>query len=585
MAPVDSPRRVVVDYSSPNIAKQMHVGHLRSTIIGDAIARVLMFEGHHVIRQNHVGDWGTQMGQVILGVWHLCAGLSRGSPYDFNDMSREVSQAPDCRPILERIARQQQADVDGDPKGHAFEQWLRRFERGELSVRPDSAALTPAYRFVVAVESAAVPYPDIVVVDRNPDREEAVPLAFISNWTTARMLQQREPAEMLAWEIARRVSILETQATYDRLGVLLSPVDVRGESFYDDRLGPVVAELGDKSGQERGHGRAELREDGGAQCLYLYDESGRPRFKNADGDPLPMIVRKSDGAFLYATTDLAALRFRLRKVEEGGLGAQRIIYVVGAPQRLHFQMLFAAARAAGWAGDDAALEHVSFGSVLGTDNKPLKTRAGDNVKLSDLLDEAEQRARAVFADREDVGGQEDETDVAIHNPDSKIQNDEVARAVGIAAVKYFDLNRDRNKDYVFDWDRMLAMQGNTAPYMMYAYARIRSIYRKAAERFGSPDVYAPGVAIALDDPTERALAMRLARFRETIDIVAGDLSAHVLCNYLYETAAEFMRFYEACPVLQAPESLRLSRMRLCDLTARTLKLGLGLLGIEVIERM
>jgi arginyl-tRNA synthetase len=277
------------------------------------------------------------------------------------------------------------------------------------------------------------------------------------------------------------------------------------------------------------------------------------------------------------------------------LGATRVIYVTDARQKLHFETLFAAARAAGWAGDDVTLEHVAFGSVLGPDRKPLKTREGRNVKLRELLDEAEKRARGLLVERDEGNlrqgsGQaprrrdegEDESPAAFTDEEKRA----IARRVGIAAVKYADLRNDRVSDYVFSWEKMLAMQGNTAPYTMYAYARIRSIYRKAAERFGEPDVHTPEVGLRLGEPTERALALRLARLREMIDTVAGDLAPHVLCTYLCELASDFMRFYESCPVLRAAdEAARLSRMRLCDLTARTLKLGLGLLGIETIERM
>ncbi len=566
MPPVESPQRVVVDYSSPNIAKQMHVGHLRSTIIGDAIARVLMFEGHDVIRQNHVGDWGTQFGTLI-------------AHYETHEMPSAAGA--DALAAIENDYRAAQQRFKSDP------------------------AFAEAARSQVG------------------------------------RLQSGDPAARRTWEAICGLSRCAFSSAYRRLNVLLTDRNVRGESFYNDRLAAVVDELSRKLPPRKKRATedteatetdrsdshdlsppgapppnpkskiqnpkpsatsvssvaqssvaqpwAEVREDAGALCIFFYDEQGEPRFRNAEGEELPMIIRKSDGAYLYATTDLAAIKYRLTEMEFAGgqAGAQRIIYVTDARQKLHFEMLFAAARAAGWADDSVRLEHVTFGSVLGNDNRPLKTREGENVKLQDLLDEAERRAETVFADRDEAepDGPDRPADAPIQNPKSKIQNEQIARAVGIAAVKYFDLNRDRQKDYVFDWDRMLAMQGNTAPYMMYAYARIRSIYRKAAERFGSPDVYAADVGIALEDPAERALAMRLARFREMIDSVAGDLSAHVLCNYLYETAAEFMRFYEACPVLQAPEPLRLSRMRLCDLTARTLALGMGLLGIEVIDRM
>ena len=292
-----------------------------------------------------------------------------------------------------------------------------------------------------------------------------------------------------------------------------------------------------------------------------------------------MIVQKSDGAFLYATTDMAAIRYRI-----DDLGGDRLIYVTDARQKLHFDILFAAARAVGWAGENTTLEHATFGSVMGTNRKPLKTRDGKNIKLRDLLDEAEQRAADLLQERnQQRGGDDDESAGPVF---TEQEIGEITRRVGIASVKYADLRNDRVSDYVFSWDKMLAMQGNTAPYMMYAYARIRSIYRKAAERFGEPDVYAAGVTIGLEDANERALALRLARLRETVDQVASELEPHVLCTYLYDLATDFMRFYESCPVLQAAdEAARLSRMRLCDLAARALKLSLDLLGIETVERM
>ena len=512
MPPVEKPRRVVIDYSSPNIAKQMHVGHLRSTIIGDVFARVLGFEGYEVIRQNHVGDWGTQFGILIE--------TYRQKPVPTAETHDDVLQA-----------------IEDD------------YRAAQQRFKSDEVFADAARQSVGALQSG-------------------------------------DPEARQVWERICAQSRHAFTDAYQRLNVLLQDEDVRGESFYNERLAPVVDEVRKKltRGEQARPGgpHAEYREDQGAKCIFLYDEDGAPRFKKKDGDELPMIIQKSDGAYLYATTDLAALRYRIKE-----LGATRLIYVTDARQKLHFQMLFAAARALGWAGDDVQLEHATFGSVLGANKKPLKTREGENVKLSELLDEAEKRAYELLKERDrGIKGSRDqgeETGTILFTEDEK---GEIARRVGIGAVKYADLARDRNSDYVFNWDQMLALQGNTAPYMMYAYARIRSIYRKAAERFGSPDVYGAGVTLALGEPAERALALRLARLRETIDAVAAELAPHILCSYLYELAAEFMRFYEACPVIQAPdEATRLSRMRLCDLTARALRLGLGLLGIEAVERM
>ena len=533
LPPVARPLRVVVEYSQPNIAKQMHVGHLRGTIIGDVFARVLAFEGHDVIRQNHIGDWGTQFGMLIR--WY------REHPLPTPQTHADVLEA-----------------IEDD-----YRAAQQRFEQ-------DEQFATEARLAVGALQSGDA--------------------------------QARRVWEQLCAESWRAFTEI-----YERLGVLLTPEDVRGESFYNDRLAGVIEELRTRFGstentaQEQWHAadvasplparrdrRAALREDQGALVVYLYDENGEPLFKNPDGQMLGMIIQKSDGAYLYATTDLAAIRFRLKELRfPSGVGAQRVIYVTDARQKLHFQMFFAAARAAGWIGPDVQVEHVTFGSVLGPNRKPLKTREGRSMRLRELLDEAERRANALLRKRDEgTEGRRDEGEEAPALQFSEEEKREIARRVGVAAVKYADLCRDRNADYVFNWDTMLAMQGNTAPYMMYAYARIRSIYRKATERFGTPDVYAPQVRLAITHPTERALALRLARLREAIDDVATSLTPHTLCAYLYELAADFMRFYESCPVLAAPEEgARLGRMRLCDLTARTLKLGLGLLGIEVIERM
>jgi len=496
--------RVVLDYSSPNIAKQMHVGHLRSTIIGDVFARVLGFLGHEVIRQNHVGDWGTQFGMLIA--W-----------YEQHDLP-EPQRVPDVLAAIEEDYRRAQERFDRDAE---FAQAAR---------------------------------------------------------TAVGRLQSGDPRARHIWEQICQRSREAFRQIYRRLNVLLTDEDARGESFYNDQLPNVVEELrrvlSPPASRVRHGVRVEFRIDQGAACLFFYDESGEPCFRAPDGDELPMIIQKSDGAYLYATTDLAALRYRIRE-----LGGRRIIYVTDARQRLHFRMLFAAARAAGWAGDDVVLEHVPFGSILGPDRKPLRTREGRNITLRELLDEAERRAYAVVQQKQ---SQADEAPAALDENEMRA----VAQRVGIAAVKYADLSRDRISDYMFEWDKLLALQGNTAPYMMYAYARIRSIYRKAAGRIGSPDVYAPDVRVRLAQPQERALGLRLLRLEETIEQVAADLEPHVLCTYLYELASDFMRFYESCPVLQAEsQALRLSRLRLCDLTARTLRLGLGLLGIEVIERM
>jgi len=504
IAPVAQPQRTVVEYSQPNVAKQMHVGHLRSTIIGDVFARVLAFMGHEVIRQNHIGDWGTQFGMLIR--WY------REHPLPTPQTHADVLEA-----------------IEAD------------YKAANARFKDDEAFATESRKAVAE-------------------------------------LQGGDLKALQVWEQIRDVSLDAVQEIYDRLGVLLQRDDVRGESFYNPMLPQIVADLRQKFASGGPAAGAEVREDQGAVVVYLYDQQGGPLFKNSDGEILGMIIQKSDGAYLYATTDLAAIHYRLTALPfASGVGAQRVIYVTDARQKLHFQQFFAVARAAGWIGPQQHIDHVTFGTVMGEDRKPLKTRTGGTIKLRELLDEAVSRALQVVQSRP---SEADEAATGQLDPAT------IARCVGVASVKYADLRNDRNTDYVFDWDKMLALTGNTAPYLLYAYARIRSIYRKAAERFSSPDVYAAGVALSVAEPTERALALRLVRLREAIDAVASELTPHLLCTYLYDLAAEFMRFYETCPVLgAADEAARLSRMRLCDLTARTLRLGLGLLGIEVIERM
>ena len=560
---------VVIDYSSPNVAKQMHVGHLRSTIIGDTIARVIEFEGHEVVRQNHVGDWGTQFGIILEEL------------YERNLLPRKLTKSS----VL-------WSELPEDP--------------GELEA---------IYRSGNAKMS-------------NPD------FANRARQAVSR-LQSGGESERIAWTHVTAESWHGIARLYNRLGVSLDASNMRGESFYHPFLPGVVAELratlqsrdlqgaddvaedvrnpekplplGRGSDQQRPGGavrpealRAVCREDQGALCVFLENEDGTPAFKGPQGDPFPVIIQKSDGAYLYTTTDLAGVLYRTAHTERhpihlhddgliealknqgGGLGATRILYVVGAPQKLHFEMLFATVRALGWTrpGDgsrEVRLEHVSFGSVLGQNRKMLKTRTGENVKLKDLLDEAVQRAEAL------VRATEDDPDKRRGFDDDEIKR--IAETVGIAAVKYADLCQNRNTDYVFSWDKMLALQGNTAPYMLYAYARIRSIYRKGAESTGSA-ISDQRSAISLDHAAERALALSILRLAETVDAVSDTLLPNILCEYLYELAGRFMAFYESCPVLQAPdEAARASRLRLCDLTARALKVGLDLLGIPTLERM
>jgi len=481
-----NPQTVVVDYSGPNLAKEMHVGHLRSTIIGDALARVLKFLGHAVIRQNHVGDWGTQFGMLIAYM-------------------EEVS-----RPSVTL------GNVATSVPGLEF-----------LVVSSQISDMEDFYRQAKQSYDASEPF-------KNKAREYVV------------KLQSGDRRTQAIWSFILDQSLEHAKRVYKRLTVKLSSQDIRGESAYNDDLPNVIKAL-----EEKGL----LQESQGAQCVFL------PQFAGKDGEPLPLIVQKSDEGYLYATTDLAAIRYRV-----GTLKADRILYVTDSRQSLHFQQVFAVAKEAGFAPAAVSLEHVAFGTMMGAGGRPFKTREGDTVKLMALLDEAEQRAFAMVSEK---------------NPElPEEQRRDIARAVGIGAVKYADLSQNRASDYVFSWDKMLSLDGNTAPYMQYAYARIRSIFRKG----GLAGQESAG-EIVLADPAERALALKLAQFPEALAVVAADCLPNVLCAYLYDLAGKFMGFYENCPVLQSEEPLRSSRLRLCELTARTIRTGLDLLGIETIEQM
>jgi arginyl-tRNA synthetase len=464
--------RVVIDYSAPNVAKEMHVGHVRTTIIGDALARLLEFAGHEVVRQNHIGDWGTPFGMLIehmLDIGEAGAQASMGELGDFY-----------------RAAR---AKFDGDPK----------------------------------------------FADRA--RERVV------------LLQAGDAGTLALWRQLVELSKQHFSSVYERLGVGLRNDDVRGESAYNAALPEVAAELERK-------GLASIND--GALCAFP------PGFTNREGEPLPLIVRKQDGGYGYAATDLAALRYRTQT-----LHGTRLLYVVGAPQAQHLAMVFAVGAEAGWLTPPARAEHVAFGSILGADKKMFKTRAGDTVLLTDLLDEAVVRAEGELAKR----GWESST----------AERRALAAEIGIGAIKYADLANDRIKDYVFDWDRMLAAEGRTGPYLQYAHARIQSIVRKGAEAGVAREQDA---AIAVVEPAERKLALELLDFGTAV-LEAGDtLRPHRLAGYLYDLATAFTAFYETCPVLKAPdEATRASRLALCELTARVLARGLKLLGIAAPERM
>ena len=470
--PVAEPQTIVIDYSHPNLAKEMHVGHLRSTIIGDALARLLEFQGHTVIRQNHMGDWGTQFGMLLA---HLSDKLEN------NDA--EVALAD-----LEKFYREAKIRFD-DEEGFAHR----------------------AREYVVK-------------------------------------LQGGDPDCLKLWQQFIDISISHSEEIYEKLNVTLKRSDVYGESQYNDDLPVLVKELLD---------RGIAVKDQGAVVVFLEEMADK------EGNPSPMIIQKQGGGYLYATTDLAAIRYRANKLK-----ADRLLYVVDARQSLHLQQAFTASRKAGFVDDSVTLEHCAFGTMMGDDGKPFKTRTGGTVKLAALLDEAVERASSLVAEK---------------NPELSAEEcAEIGRVVGIGAVKYADLSKTRTNDYVFNWNAMLSFEGNTAPYLQYAYTRVRSIFRRA----GVEPSELKG-EIQLETAEERALAIRLCQFGEVIDQVAKDTFPHVLCAYLYDLASAYMAFYEACPVLKegVSETQKQSRLQLCDLVARTIASGLDLLGIEVLEQM
>jgi arginyl-tRNA synthetase len=473
---VTNSHKVIVDFSSPNIAKEMHVGHLRSSIIGDCIARTLEFLGYEVLRLNHVGDWGTQFGMLITYLKEVYPdALTQADALDIGDLVNFYKQAK------------------------------KRF-------------------------------------DEDIEFQETAREAVVK-------LQSGDQESRQAWQLLCEQSRREFQVIYDRLDVKLIE---RGESFYNPFLEDVIKDL-DTQGI--------LEKNQGAQCVFLEG------FTNKSGDPLPLIVQKSDGGYNYATTDLAALRYRIKEDK-----AKRIIYVTDAGQSNHFAQVFQVANRANFLPNDVEVTHVPFGLVKGEDGKKLKTRSGETIKLKDLLDEAINYARKDLENRLQLEERK-ESDKFINN---------VAEIVGISAVKYADLSQNRLSDYIFSYDKMLALQGNTAPYMLYAYARIKSISRQ-----GNIDYENLGedIKIILEDDAEIDLGKYLLQLSDTIKEVEKTLLPNRLCDYLYELSKKFNRFYENCPVLKSEEPLKTSRLLLCNLTARTLKLGLSLLGISVLERM
>ena len=462
---------IVVDYSAPNLAKEMHIGHLRSTTIGDAAVRILEFLGHQVVRANHVGDWGAQFGSLL--------------------------------------AYMDQLEKQGEKPSSELKDLEKFYQSASALFRTDETFAKKSRNFVVKLQSGD---------------EKCLAL----------------------WKEFIAESTRHCQAVYDQLNITLTTDDIMAESAYNDDLPKVVEELKQ---------RDLLVESDGAQCVFL-DE-----FKGKDDKPLPAIVQKSDGGYPYMATDLAAVRYRTNS-----LNAHEVLYFVGTQQLLHLSQVFAVATAAGYISKEQRFRHLPFGWVLKTDGTPFKTRDGADVKLIDVLNEAVDRAYKLVEEK---------------NPDlSPEDKKNIARVVGIGAIKYAELSKNRITDYIFDWDTMLSFEGNTAPYLQYAYTRIRSIFRR--ENISSRDISGE---FHLTDEAEIRLAVKLLQFSEAIDGVIEDYQANVLCNYLFGLAGTFMTFYEVCPVLKASEPHRTSRLLLCDLTARTLHRGLNLLGIETVEQM
>ncbi len=543
VATVDEAKNIVIDYSSPNVAKPMHVGHIRSTVIGDALARVLRFLGHAVITDNHIGDWGTQFGMIIYGTKHFAAGEVVADVAELSRRYRLVNQLVEyheakrrgLRALDEKLAAAQTRVGELSKLAPSGDKKEAKAVAKKLGQAEGAVADLQAERAKLLEKIAAV----------DDDAELAKLAAAHPN------IQQGVLAETAAlhagdatnrdlWERILPPCLAENNAIYERLGVEFD--HALGESFYHDRLPGVVDNLVAKG---------LAIESDGALCVFI------------DGNETPFIVRKKDGAFLYSTTDLATIAYRHETWKP-----DIVLYVVDHRQSLHFEQLFATAKFTGFG--DMQFEHVSFGTVLGEDGKPYKTRSGSAVGLMSLLDEAVVRARAI-ADRSDKLA----TDA---------ERDDVAERIGIGAIKYADLSHNRTSDYVFSYDKMLATTGNSAAYMQYSYARANGIFARA--EFDLAKLRTPDIKIVLDTPAERALAIALIRFDEALDRVAADYRPNHLTSYLFELASRYSEFFENCPVLKAPsQELRTSRLALADLTARTIAKGLELLGIAVVKRM
>jgi arginyl-tRNA synthetase len=544
VAPALAPRTFVVDYSSPNVAKPMHVGHIRSTVIGDALYRILGFLGHRVISDNHLGDWGTQFGMIIYGYKqfgddealrsHPVAELSRlyklvNSLVEYHDIRAQKLPALEKKhlEIEQQLARLRNPPASTDPKdakSHA------------KRLRQSEAQLSEARSEIVDLQTKLAAVHQHCELSKLAATHTDIGQQVLQE--TAR-LHGGDPVNIELWRKFLPACLADIEVVYKRLGVTFD--NTLGESFYQDRLRGVVKDLADKG---------LARESDGAICVFL------------EGYEVPFIVQKQDGAFLYATSDLATIQYRMNQWRPDA-----ILYVVDHRQSLHFQQLFAAARL--WGYRDVELQHIAFGTVLGDDGKPFKTRSGSSVGLAGLLDEAVDRAYAVAG--------------PLLTADERQR---VAERVGIGAIKYADLAHNRTSDYVFSYDKMLAMTGNTATYMQYSYARVRSIFDKAGIDPSAIRNSRSEIRIVLATPHERALAISLLQFAESLDRVVTDYRPNHLTAYLFELATRYSDFFENCPVLRAEsDELRTSRLQLCDLTARSIERGLNLLGIDVVERM
>lgn len=543
--PVAEPRNYVVDYSSPNVAKPMHVGHIRSTVIGAALCRVLKQLGHNVISDNHIGDWGTQFGMIIYGYKHFVdeAALKQAMVPELSRLYKLVSQLVDYhatlskaipeteQKIVEVAARLEDmhdaTELEDDKQRKKAEKKLRQTEGQLATLRSELDGLRKK----------------IAALDEDPKLSKLAaehPEIGKAVLAETAALHAGDPTNNELWNQFLPACLAEIDETYERLGVTFD--HTLGESFYHDQLAGVVQSL-----EERGL----VKESDGAKCVFL------------EGHNAPFIVQKQDGAFLYATTDLATVKYRMEQWQPDA-----ILYVVDKRQSLHFEQLFETLRL--WGVTDVELQHVSFGTVMGEDGKPYKTRSGSAVGLTGLLDEAVERARAI-ADNSPMLNTEEE-------------RQQVAERIGIGAIKYADLSHNRTSDYVFSYDKMLAMSGNTAAYMQNSYARVRSIFGKAD--IDPATLRHADATIALDSPAERALGLAILQFSEALERVIADYRPNQLASYLFELAGRYSEFYEHCPVLKAEnENLKHSRLLLCDLTARVIDRGLELLGIETVERM